>query len=311
VPIALAVHGGAWNIPDEAVRPSLEGVRRALEAGWRHLAAGAPALDVVERAVRVLEDDPVFDAGRGSRLNDRGMVEMDASIMSGAGLEAGAVGAIREVRHPVSVARQVMERSPHVMLVGDGAGAFARSAGAEICRTLDLLVGRERERYLRVRSGERELVEKEFDPEGLPDGGPLGTVGAVALDREGHLAAATSTGGTQNKAAGRVGDTPIIGAGTYADDRFGAASATGWGEGILRVLLTKSAVDRLAAGEEPASAARGALDALDRVRGKGGLILVDPRGRLALEFNTPRMARAWASEAGGLHAAVEPGERRP
>ena len=139
----------------------------------------------------------------------------------------------------------------------------------------------------------------------------MGTVGAVALDRAGRLAAATSTGGTQDKAAGRVGDTPIIGAGTYADDRFGAASATGWGEGILRVLLTKSAVDRLAAGLEPAQAARGALQSLDRVRGKGGLILVDPQGRVALDYNTPRMARAWATEAGGLHAAVEPGDRRP
>jgi beta-aspartyl-peptidase (threonine type) len=311
VPIALAVHGGAWNIPDEAVQPSLEGVRRALEQGWRLLAADGSALDVVERAVRVLEDDPVFDAGRGSRLNNQGMVEMDASIMAGAGLAAGAVGAIRDVRHPVSVARQVMERSPHVMLVGDGARAFALELGAESCRTLDLLVGRERERYLRVRAGEQQLVEQEFDPEGLPDEGPLGTVGAVALDRAGHLAAATSTGGTQNKAAGRVGDTPIIGAGTYADDLFGAASATGWGEGILRVLLTKSAVDRLADGRKPQQAARSALEALQRVRGKGGLIVVDPRGRVALEFNTPRMARGWATEDGGPRAAVDPEDRRP
>ena len=239
------------------------------------------------------------------------MVEMDASIMDGAGLEAGAVAAIRDVRHPISVARQVMERSPHVMLVGDGAREFAVAAGAETCRTLDLLVGRERDRYLRVRGGERELVEREFDPDGAAGGGPMGTVGAVALDRAGHLAAATSTGGTQDKAAGRVGDTPIIGAGTYADDRVGAASATGWGEGILRVLLTKSAVDRLAAGRSRPQAARGALAALDRVRGKGGLILVDPQGRVALDFNTPRMARAWATEAGGSHVAVEPGDARP
>jgi beta-aspartyl-peptidase (threonine type) len=311
VPIALAVHGGAWNIPEEAVRPSLEGVRRALEEGWPILREGRSALDAVERAVRVLEDDPVFDAGRGSRLNDQGMVEMDASIMNGADLEAGAVGAIRDILHPISVARQVMERSPHVMLVGEGAREFAVANGAETCRTLDLLVGRERDRYLRVCGGERELVEKEFDPDGRPEGKPMGTVGAVAMDQEGHLAAATSTGGTQNKAAGRVGDTPIIGAGTYADDSSGAASATGWGEGILRVLLTKSAVDRLAVGQQPAEAARAALRALDRVRGKGGLILVDRQGRLALEFNTPRMARAWATESGTFHAAVESGDQRP
>jgi beta-aspartyl-peptidase (threonine type) len=311
LPIALAVHGGAWNIPDDAVQPSLQGVRAALGVGWRELEEGRSALDVVELTVRALEDDPVFDAGRGSRLNNEGTVELDASIMTGATLRAGSVAAIRDVPHPVSVARLVMERSPHVMLVGEGARKFAVSAGAETCRTLDLLVGRERQRYLRVRAGERDLVEKEFDPEGNPDATSLGTVGTVALDSAGRLAAATSTGGTQDKAAGRVGDTPIIGAGTYADDRFGAASATGWGEAILRVLLTKSAVDHLAAGLDVELAADKALSMLDRVRGKGGLILVDHQGRLALAFNTPRMARAWATETGGMRAAVEPEEPAP
>jgi beta-aspartyl-peptidase (threonine type) len=303
LPLALAIHGGAWNIPDEAVEPSREGMRTALEHGWKALKEGASALDTVELAVRILEDDPNFDAGRGSRLNNEGRVEMDASIMEGADLRAGAVAALRKVRHPISVARRVMEDSPHVMLVGDGARKFALAAGAESCRTIDLLVGRERERYLRVRAGERELVEKEFDPDGM------GTVGAVALDSDGRLAAATSTGGTQDKAAGRVGDTPIIGAGTYADDRIGAASSTGWGEGIMRVVLAKSAVDHLAAGMEPSAAGLAALEALDRVGGKAGIVLIDRSGRVALPFSTPRMARGWAIEPDSLSVHVDPVER--
>lgn len=311
MPLALAVHGGAWNIPDDAVRASREGVRAALELSWRALREGATALDAVESAVRLLEDDPVFDAGRGSRLNNEGTVEMDASIMEGARLRAGSVAAIRDVLHPISVARAVMERSPHVMLVGEGARKFAVSAGVDLCETLDLLVGRERERYLRVRSGERDLVKKEFDPEGMPDDGPLGTVGAVALDGEGRVAAATSTGGTQDKASGRVGDTPIIGAGTYADDRFGAASATGWGEGILRVVLTKTAIDLLASGLHPDLAAARALEGLNRVKAKGGLILVDCSGRIELAFTTPRMARGLATEELGVRVAVDPGEPHP
>jgi beta-aspartyl-peptidase (threonine type) len=306
LPLALAIHGGAWNIPDEAVEPSREGIRAALERGWSDLRQGGSALDVVETVVRILENDPSFDAGRGSRLNNEGRVEMDASIMEGSDLRAGAVAAICKVRHPISVARRVMEDSPHVMLVGDGARKFAQAVGAESCRTLDLLVGRERERYLRVRAGERDLVDKEFDPDGM-----MGTVGAVALDSDGRLAAATSTGGTQDKAAGRVGDTPIIGAGTYADDRAGAASSTGWGEGIMRVLLAKSAVDHLAAGMDPRAAGRMALATLDRVGGKAGLVLIDRAGRVALPFNTPRMARGRATEPDSLSVHVDPLEERP
>lgn len=305
MPIALAVHGGAWNIPNSAVAASARGVRDVLESGWRALRGGAAALDVVEEIVRRLEDDPAFDAGRGSRLNRDGEVEMDASIMEGGALRAGAVAAIRRVRHPICVARAVMERTPHVLLAGAGAHRFAVEQGFETCRTRDLLVGGELDRYDRVRAGERELVEREFDPDGEPSG-PLGTVGAVALDGTGSIAAATSTGGTQDKLPGRVGDTPVIGAGTYADDRFGGASATGWGEGILRVALTKAAVDDLAAGHPPQEAARRALAALARVRGKGGLIVVDSTGRAAAVFTTPRMARGLADEFGGVRTAVEP-----
>jgi len=308
LPIALIVHGGAWNIPDAAVEPSREGLRVALTLGWNALRDGACSLDVVEQTLRALEDDPHFDAGRGSHLNREGKVEMDASVMVGAELAAGSVAAIQKVRHPISVARQVMERSAHVMLVGEGAHKFAASVGAELCRTRDLLVGREHERYLRVLAGEQQLVDQEFDP-GWPDGeGPLGTVGAVALDRNGTVAAGTSTGGTQHKRPGRVGDTPIVGAGTYADDRIGGASATGWGEGIMRVALTKTAVDLMAGGLEPRVAGERALESLRRVRGRAGLILLDRLGRVAAVFNTPRMTRGWATETEGPRVAVDPAE---
>ncbi len=300
MPIALAVHGGAWNIPDEEVEAHTKGIRAALFKGWTALGRGATALDVVELVVRVLEDDPTFNAGRGAHLNQEGRLELDASIMDGATLRVGAVAAVRGVRHPVSVARRVMEATRHVLLVGAGARRFAREAGAELCRDRDLLVGRELERYLRVRRGERDLVQHEFGSPRLPHG----TVGAVALDRRRHVAAATSTGGTQDKAPGRVGDTPIPGAGTYADDRAGGASCTGWGEGILRVVLAKTAVDRLRVGDAPGGAARAALRALARVEGHGGIILVDRRGRVSAAFDTPRMARGLATESIGLRVLV-------
>ncbi len=312
MPIALAVHGGAWNIPDDAVDASREGVRLALQAGWAVLTAGGTSLDAVETAVRLLEDDPNFDAGRGSRLNAAREVEMDAAIMDGRRLDVGAVGAIRQVRHPIHAARIVLERSPHVLLVGEGARSFALDHGIEVCSTEELLVGRELDRYLRVEGGESQLVDLEFDPDGHGGaggkGGPLGTVGAVAVDRQGNVAAATSTGGTQNKAAGRIGDSPIPGAGTFADNHRGGASATGWGEGILRVLSTKTAVDRMGQGDSPAAAGRFALDDLARVGGKAGLILVNPAGEVAAVFNTPRMARGLAREHGGVRVGVEPGE---
>ncbi|HET9299829.1 MAG TPA: isoaspartyl peptidase/L-asparaginase, partial [Candidatus Polarisedimenticolaceae bacterium] len=226
MPIALAVHGGAWNIPDDEVDAHVTGVTAALTQGWERLSAGGSALDVVEAVVRLLEDDPAFNAGRGSHLNAEGKLEMDASIMEGRLLRAGGVAAISGVRHPISVARRVLEDGRHVLLAGAGALRFARDAKAELCPPTALLVGRELERFRAIRRGCRSLVDQEFRA--------MDTVGAVALDRRGRTAAATSSGGTQDKAPGRVGDSPIPGAGSYADDRRGAASCTGWGEGILR-----------------------------------------------------------------------------
>ena len=326
MPIGLAIHGGAWNVPDGDVADHLAAISRVVELAWEALRRGDSALDVVEFAVRLLEDEPAFNAGRGSRLTQDGRVEMDASIMDGTTLAAGAVAAVQRVRHPISLASRVMEESSHVLLVGEGAQQFALDQNVETCRTRDLLVGRELDRYDRVRGGDQHLVRHEFNepPDETTAGSDpgagsargagsshLGTVGAVACDREGRVAAATSTGGTQNKASGRVGDSPLIGAGTYADDRVGAVSATGWGEGIIRIVLAKAAIDRMAGRSSPGRAGRSALGLLRRVSGAAGLILVDRRGRPAAVFNTPRMARGLATEADGLKVGVERAMRRP
>jgi len=234
---------------------------------------------------------------------------MDASIMRGSDLNAGAVAAVERVRHPVSLARLVMDQSPHVLLVGAGAGRFADEHGVERCRTEDLLVGSELDRYRRVRAGETVLIREEFSPEGHGnDEGPLGTVGAVAVDAAGHLAAATSTGGTQDKLPGRVGDSPVLGAGTWADDATGAASATGWGEGILRVLLTRTVADFIENGSAAQDAARKGLARLERIGGKGGVIVADRHGRHGIAYNTPRMARGWLDADGTIHVAIEAAE---
>jgi L-asparaginase / beta-aspartyl-peptidase len=301
---ALAIHGGAWNIPDGAVDAHRRGLVKPLTEGFDALRKGASALDVVEIAVRQLENDPTFNAGRGSHLNSAGELQMDASIMEGTNRRAGAVAAIGGVLHPVSVARRVMEHSPHVLLVGPGAKRFAARVGAELCATRALLVGRELERFERIRAGDRGLVVTEFSRRARPHG----TVGAVALDRKGRLASATSTGGTQDKAPGRVGDSAIVGSGTYADDRHGAASCTGWGEPILRAVLAKTAVDALAGGRTASAASRAAVRELSRLSGLGGVILVARGGRVAAAFNTPRMARGLA-DSRGLAVLVDRRER--
>ncbi len=303
--LALAVHGGAWNIPDGEVDAHRRGLLKPLTDGFDALRKGAAALDVVEVVVRMLEDDETFNAGRGSHLNSAGGLEMDASIMEGTRRRAGAVAAIDGVRHPISVARRVMEDSTHVLLCGLGAKRFAKLVRAERCATRSLLVGRELALWKRIRAGDRSVVAAEFSPRAKPHG----TVGAVALDGRGRFAAATSSGGTHDKAPGRVGDSAIVGAGTYADDRRGAASCTGWGEPILRAVLAKTAVDALQGGRPPEVVCRAALRELTRLSGFGGIILVDRYGRLGASFTTPRMARGFA-DARGLTVLTERGERR-
>ncbi len=300
---SLILHGGAWAIHDDEVEDCLTGCRIAAQAGWEVLRNGGAALDAVEAAVRVLEDDPAFDAGRGSHLNTSGEVEMDAIIMDGATLDNGAVAAVQRVKNPISLARLVMEQSGHSLLVGPGAEAFARSVGVAAYPVEALLVGRELDRWEEFKRSREQQTRRgstagEFEI-------PTGTVGAVARDANGHLAAATSTGGTANKLPGRVGDSPLIGCGAYADDECGAASSTGWGESLMKIVFCKSACDLMAAGLPAQQAADAIIKRLaERVDGLGGIILVDKQGNIGHAFNTPRMARAWVTADGEIESAV-------
>ena len=271
----IIVHGGAGA--DSSQAPEFrQGVRAAVAAGWRVLAEGGTALDAVESAVRALEDDPRFNAGRGSVLNRDGTIEMDASIMEGDRLQCGAVAALAGVANPVTVARRVLESRRHVLLVGDGALAFSRSVGIPECDPASLITDRQRKRHV-------ELARKPIPPGG-------GTVGAVALDRNGTLAAATSTGGTPGKLPGRVGDSALIGCGTYADSSLGGVSCTGDGEAIIRVVLGHRALRYLKDADDPDYAAKVAVDLLvEEGGGQGGLILIDWRGRPGYATSTRLM----------------------
>jgi beta-aspartyl-peptidase (threonine type) len=314
MPLALIVHGGAWDIPDDEVAEHQAGCRKALQVGWDVLQAGGTALDAVEAAVRALEDAPIFDAGVGSVLNRDGDVELDAAVMDGATLRSGAVAAVRRVRNPITLARRVLE-SHVILLVAQGAERFAESVRLPLCDPAELIVERERRRWAELLAqsdfqtqdafGAKKGDEQDSPLHPLtpspahPLSHPSDTVGAVALDRHGHLAAGTSTGGTANKLPGRVGDSPLIGCGLYADDQTGGCSSTGWGESIIKVLLAKTATDLIGAGHDPMTAARMAIDTLARrVGGYGGCILLDGQGRPGLAFNTPRMAYAYRAEGG-------------
>jgi beta-aspartyl-peptidase (threonine type) len=284
----LVVHGGAWAVPDEMVDAHLNGVRNALAAGWRALEHGGSALDAVEEAVVVLEEDETFDAGRGSFLNREGKVQLDALIMEGATLRAGGVGCVERLRNPVRAARKILSESPHVYFVGEGAERFAAEHGISLCKNEELVIQREVDRLREFQAHAAEQKPDLFAPTVSHD-----TVGAVALDKKGDIAAATSTGGTLNKAPGRLGDSSLIGCGCYADNKTAAASTTGWGEPIMKLVLAKWAADRVAAGNLPEWVAAEAINYLkSRVNGHGGMILLDARGRLGIAHNTPRMA--WA-----------------
>jgi beta-aspartyl-peptidase (threonine type) len=288
---AILVHGGAWATPEGEKEPHRKGVHRASMIGFEVLLTGGSALDAVQKAVEYMESDIAFNAGTGSVLNARGEVELDAAIMDGSNLEAGAVASVTGVRHPILLAREVMDHSRHVLLTAQGALDFARSRGIELCDPSELIVEREVERYeaARARSGPSSSSST--------PAAPSDTVGAVACDAKGHVAAATSTGGALLKHPGRVGDSPLIGSGLYADDRRGAASSTGWGEGILRVVLAYRAVETMNSGVGPSEAAQQAIAALgSRTKGTGGIILVDPTGEVGFAFNTPSMAHAYLTE---------------
>jgi beta-aspartyl-peptidase (threonine type) len=296
-------------MPDDMVEAHLRGVRNALAAGWCVLEAGGAALDATEAAVVVMEDDETFDAGRGSFLNRDGRVQMDALIMDGATLRAGGVGCVERVRNPVRAARKILSESPHVYFVGEGAERFAEEHGVELCANEELVIPREVERlreYQRAAAGNESAKDGKdlFAPEISHD-----TVGAVALDRAGNIAAATSTGGTLNKAPGRLGDSSLIGCGCYADNLSAAVSTTGWGEPIMKLVLAKWTADRVAAGNLPEWAAQEAMNYLkQRLNGHGGIIVLNAAGQFGIAHNTPRMA--WAcktvkkEEAGIERAAL-------
>jgi beta-aspartyl-peptidase (threonine type) len=295
----LIVHGGAWNIPEELDEGHLEGVRLAVAEVFPGLQDGLSALDAVEAAVKIMEDDPIFDAGRGSFLNAIGEIELDAIIMNGATLDFGSVAAIQNVLHPITVARMVMEHTEHCFLVGTGAQLFARKMGVPELNPQELLTARELAFY------EEAKDDPNFSYRELFTSPPMGTVGAVAMDNRGNLAVATSTGGAPRKLPGRVGDSPLIGAGAYADDQSGAASATGWGEKIMKILFCKTACDLLK-DHPAAAAAEMAVDLLNqRVQGLGGIILIDRRGDYGFAHNTPKMAFAYAHPCGEIIAAIK------
>ncbi len=259
-----------------------------LATGWKILNRGGSALDAVEEAVVIMEDDETFDAGRGSFLNRDGRVQLDALIMDGATLAAGGVGCVEHLRNPVRVARKILSESPHVYFVAEGAERFAVEHGIPLCRNEDLVIPREVERLREFQAHEEAHRADLFAPAISHD-----TVGAVALDRDGNIAAATSTGGTLNKAPGRLGDSSLIGCGCFADNKTAAASTTGWGEPIMKLVLAKWAADRVAAGNLPEWVAAEAINYLkSRLNGHGGIILLDASGRFGIAHNTPRMA--WA-----------------
>jgi len=283
-PFRMIVHGGAGRIPNDKAPLYAEGVKKALETGLQVLKSGGSALDAVIEAVAYMEDDPTFNAGRGSVLNSEGFIEMDAIVMDGSSLSMGAVAAVRRVKNPVRLARAVMERTNHNMFAGEWADRLAEVMGLELADPSYFLTERRRREWEEMRAGKVNPT-REF---------MYSTVGAVAIDGSGNLAAATSTGGTPLKMPGRVGDTPLVGSGAYADNTLGGASATGLGESIMRVVLSKTALELIPRATDPASAAQRAIEIMEtRVGGGAGLILIDLHGNVGLAYNTPAMSFAF------------------
>ncbi len=336
----ILIHGGAWAMPDDAVDAHQRGMANALAAGWSEMTRTGSAIDAVQAAVASMEDDDTFDAGRGSFLTRDGRVQLDALLMNGANLRTGGVACVERLRNPIHAARLVLDHSPHVYFVGTGAERFARQHGMPLIDNTELIVPRERDRLMRFQqaelAGEADTTFSGIAPAAMPASSVTptpasdpalaladldaeaeralpeafqitdptldshDTVGAVAMDAHGNLAAATSTGGTLSKAPGRVGDSSLIGCGCYADNESAAVSLTGWGEPIMKLVLGKWAVDRDAAGATAQRAADDAIAYLYRLLGgQGGIILLAPDGTLGLAHNTPRMA--W-----GIHDASGP-----
>lgn len=308
----IIVHGGAWAIPDALKERSIEGVKEAAKKGYECLKMGGSAVDAVEVAVRILEDDSTFDAGHGSVLTEELTVEVDAMIMDGSKSKSGAVASATGIANPVSLARHVMQDSPHSLLVGNGATKFAKKIGFPILADPLELISEESRLQLKGIKNFNSAVHTSFNTNGRctsADESNLGhdTVGAVAMDSLGHLACATSTGGISMKMTGRVGDSPLIGCGGFAN-KGGAVSTTGHGESIMKVLLAREVVYNMEAGHPPEKACKTALQSMfERVGGQGGVIAVDKHGQVGKSFTTKRMPWATVQE-GVLKFGIEPNE---
>ncbi|MGI8788395.1 MAG: isoaspartyl peptidase/L-asparaginase family protein [Pyrinomonadaceae bacterium] len=294
--IALAVHGGAGTIRRSSMTAEIEneyrsGLQAALDAGWKILNDGGNSLDAVEATVCELENNPLFNAGRGAVFNHDGKNEMDASIMDGATLNAGAVAFVRNVVNPIKLARLVMERTEHILLAGEGANEFAKEMKIEFAP----------DEYFFTEFRHQQLLEARESGKVQLDHSPLGTVGAVACDSDGNLAAATSTGGMTNKKFGRIGDTPIVGAGTYADNRTCAVSCTGHGEFFMKSVAAYDVAARMKyKNSSLIEAANETIEYLKTIGGEGGLIAVDAFGNVALPFNCEGMYRGFVKSGGEI-----------
>lgn len=306
--IAIVVHGGAGTITPDRVEAAQQGCREAVLIGWHLLQNGGSAMEAVEAAVRALEDDPNFNAGTGSCLNADGYVETDAGIMEGHTLQVGAVAGVERIKNPITLARKVLV-SPHVLLVGQGAQEFALENDMHLCKHRDLITERQYNNWLQLRE-ERLAREDGEEPRyhrieigKVGDAGDQGeekhgTVGAVAIDANGRLAAATSTGGIPHKYPGRVGDSPLIGCGFYADERA-AISCTGHGEDFTRLMIAKRAADFAAQGMTARDAASSAIGVLgEKATGLGGLIMVDRLGNVGFAWNSSHMSYAYILDNG-------------
>jgi beta-aspartyl-peptidase (threonine type) len=299
---AIVIHGGAGTIPRTEMTDDKEAeiraaLQRSVQAGYKALLAGKTSTEAVVAAIRVMEDSPLFNAGKGAVFNAAGQHEMDASIMEGAGLNAGAVASVSCIKNPIDLATRVMTESEHVMLMGDGAEEFARQQGFDMMSPDYFYTDFRRQQLQRIK--DRELARADQQDQWFS------TVGAVALDRHGDLAAATSTGGTCNKRWGRVGDSPIIGAGTYANNNSCAVSATGHGEFFIRYVVAYNICNRVELGTPLAEAADTVVnDILVKAKGEGGVIAIDRQGNIATPFNSEGMYRASIDTNGVMEVLI-------
>jgi len=300
-PFGIVIHGGAGSMERAKITPEKEKeyistLDKALKAGYGILEKGGASVDAVEAAIRILEDSPLFNAGKGAVFTADGTIELDSSIMEGKNLNAGAVASIKHIKNPVSLARLVMEKSPHVMMIGAGAELFAKKMGVKLVPNNYFFT---KERWDGLQKIKKEEKEKEKSAKKESEKNKCGTVGAVALDKDGNIAAATSTGGMVNKKHGRVGDSPIIGAGTYANNKTCGVSATGYGEYFIRSVVAYDISALMEYSGFPVDkAANTVMDKVKTLGGYGGVIAMDRNGNITMSFNTPGMFRGFLKSDG-------------